>query len=138
MSFLSLDWRDAPSKKDIIDRLLTHLNDLDTHGQVSVRLSSTPAKNVVVLAEKDGVQALRRREKVTRRKVNTVGLSRYWSDFFSVAKTLIGMQVEEQALRGRFIAYKDVNPKHGRSLVYVRRLIVDLALTIKVHPIALG
>ena len=138
MSFLSLDWRDAPAKKDIIDRLLGLFKDLDTHGQVSVRLSNSTAKNVVVLAEKDGVKALRRKDKVTRRKVNTVGLSRYWSDVFDVAKTLIEMQVDEQSLRGRFIAHKDVNPKHGRSLVYVRRLIVDLALTIQVHPIALG
>lgn len=138
MSFLSLDWRDAPSKKVIIDRILTLFNDLDTHGQVSVRLGSSSAKSVVFLAEKDGVEALRRKDKVTRRKVNTIGLCRYWSDLFGVAKTLIAMQVDEQALKGRFIAYKDVSPKHGQSLIYTRRLIIDLALTIKVHPIALG
>ena len=96
------------------------------------------AKTVVFLAEKDGIEAFRRIDKMSRRKVNTIELSRYWMDLYGVAKTLIAMQLEEQALRGRFIAYKDANPKHDQSLVHVRRLIVDLALTIRVHPIALG
>ena len=138
MSFLSLDWRNAPSKSVIIDRILTIFSDLDTHGQVSVRLGSSTAKTVVYLAQKDGIEALRRKDKMTRRKANTINLTRYWSDLFSVAETLIAMLVDEQALKGRFIAYKDVSPKHGQSLGYIRRLIVDLALTIKVHPIALG
>ena len=113
-------------------------NDLDTYGQVSVRLGSSLAKSIVFLAEKDGIEALRRMDKTTRRKVNTIGLCRYWADLFAVAETLIAMQVDEQALKGRFIAYKDVSPKHGKSLIYTRRLIIDLALTINVHPIALG
>ncbi|KAL8792378.1 MAG: hypothetical protein Q9195_004991 [Heterodermia aff. obscurata] len=138
MSFLSLDWRNAPSKKVIIDRILTLFNDLGTHGQVSVRLGSSTAKTVVFLTEQDGIDALRRRDKTSQRRVNTVGLCRYWSDLFAVAETLIAMQVDEQALKGRFIACKDVSPKHGQSLVYIRRLIIDLALTIQVHPIALG
>ena len=48
------------------------------------------------------------------------------------------MQVDEQALKGRFIAYKDVKPELKMSLTYIRRLIMDLCLTIEVHPIALG
>lgn len=31
-----------------------------------------------------------------------------------------------------------VKPERNMSLAYVRRLIIDLALTIKVHPLALG
>ena len=57
---------------------------------------------------------------------------------WTVAQTLIGMQVDEQALKGRFIAYKDVDPANNKTLAYIRRLIIDLALSIKVHPIALG
>ena len=57
---------------------------------------------------------------------------------WNVTQTLIGMQVDEQALKGRLIAYKDVDPNDEKSLAYIRRLIIDLALSIKVHPIALG
>ena len=68
------------------------------------------------------------------------------------------MQVKKQAFKSRFIAYKDVSlsssleevesvwklirtqvePSLGMKLQSVKRLMLDLALTIKVHPIALG
>ena len=111
-ALLRLDWRDVPSKKVIIERILMLFNNLDTYKQISVRLESSLIENVVFLAEKDGVEAFRCMNKIIRWKVNTIELCRYWTDLFVVAEILIVMQMDEQALKGRFIAYKDVSLKH--------------------------
>ena len=55
-----------------------------------------------------------------------------------MAKTLLQMQSDKQSLKSRFIAYKDVEPKLDMKLEEVKRLVLDIALTIAVHPIALG
>lgn len=104
------------------------------------------------------------------RKINTVANRQYFYALWEIARTLIGMQIEQQALKARFIAYKDVSPyypsislmrqtldafplslslflrtdalqvspKLGMKLDRLKRLMLDLALTLKIHPIALG
>ena len=92
----------------------------------------------------------------TVRKGNTATNRQYFHNLWDVAKTLLTMQIEKQALKSRFIAYKDVSqpflkkctqgltdcvqvePRLGMRLERVKRLMLDLALTLKVHPIALG
>lgn len=45
----------------------------------------------------------------TVRKINTVVNTQYFCALWEIAKTLIGMQIQQQALKARFIAYKDVS-----------------------------
>lgn len=41
-------------------------------------------------------------------------------------------------LKRRFVAYKDVETSVGMRLERLKRLMLNLALTVKVHPSALG
>ncbi|KAL8756500.1 MAG: hypothetical protein Q9184_004482 [Pyrenodesmia sp. 2 TL-2023] len=48
------------------------------------------------------------------------------------------MQVDRQPLKSRFIEYKEVYPGMPGSLPAIKRKMLDLALTVGVHPAALG
>ncbi|KAL8731919.1 MAG: hypothetical protein Q9181_004130 [Wetmoreana brouardii] len=137
--FISLDWRESPTRNTIIDRILKLLADVDALHEGMLTLSQSNARGAIVLHEDgDGVATIRRRNNPTLRKINTAINRLYYYQLFILAKTFVGMQSQSYPLKARFIAYKDVQPKYSMSLVKARRLMLDLALTINVHPSALG
>ncbi|KAG7009733.1 hypothetical protein G7Y79_00001g000050 [Physcia stellaris] len=136
--FISMDWRSAPTTSEIIERIEKLLYHLDQNGSVSLCLSNTTAKGALVYRRVDGNKMLQRRIKQTVRRGTTPSNRDYFYQLYQQARTLMEMQLEQQALKSRFIAYKDVEPSVGMKLDKTKRLTLDLALTVKIHPIALG
>ena len=56
LPILSLNWRQAPPTSQIISKIEGLFTELDSQQVVSLRLSSTTAKDAVVFGEKDGVR----------------------------------------------------------------------------------
>jgi len=58
---VSLDWRDAPSSSEIVERIEQLFTTLDEQGTVSLCLSHSNAKGAICLVEQDGGAIIRRR-----------------------------------------------------------------------------
>ena len=63
---------------------------------------------------------------------------RYFANLFIVAKTLAEAQMTMQPLRSRFYTYRSGLSQYRLSSELVQRYLHDIALTIRVHPWALG
>ncbi|KAI4253006.1 MAG: hypothetical protein LQ352_003958 [Teloschistes flavicans] len=138
-TYFSLDWRDAPSSKAIVEEIMRIFKDLDGQGAARMCLSASTAQGTVRFVEgEDGVAMIRRRNNKTVRTMNTKAKEKYFAELFPLAHTLARIQQERQTYKSRMIEYKEVNPESHMRLETVKRLILDLALTIKVHPTALG
>ncbi|KAG6988488.1 hypothetical protein G7Y79_00072g097500 [Physcia stellaris] len=136
MSHLSLDWREAPTTSQIVARIERLFTELDANRAVGLRLSSTTAKGAVVLEELDGVHLfLRKDEKITRRF--NKGTVAYWKGMFELGASMADHLMSQEDVMNRFVEYKECRPK-DMTMAQVRKNIKDLAVTIGVHPWALG
>ena len=71
-NLVSLDWRNAPSTADIIERICRLFSDLDQRNEVNLCLSSSTAKGAVSLvAQDDGTAMLRRHNNRVSRTVSS-------------------------------------------------------------------
>lgn len=61
-TYFSLDWRDAPSSKAIVEEIMRIFKDLDGQGAARMCLSASTAQGTVRFVEgEDGVAMIRRR-----------------------------------------------------------------------------
>ncbi len=61
-NLVSLDWRDAPSSSEIVERIKDLFTTLDQKGTVSLCLSNSKAKSAICLVEQGGQATIRRRD----------------------------------------------------------------------------
>ncbi|KAL9577322.1 MAG: hypothetical protein Q9212_006439 [Teloschistes hypoglaucus] len=135
--FIQLDWRNAPKTSTVKDRISKLLQDLDQNGEALMTIGTSNAGGAVVLhIDEDGVAGIRRRNNPTKRKFDSN--IDYFFQLFVLCRVFILMQSRRNPVKARSIAYNAVEPKSGMTLERVRQIMNDLALTIKVHPSALG
>ncbi|KAF6227531.1 hypothetical protein HO173_012170 [Letharia columbiana] len=137
-NYLSLDWRNGPPPKEIVHRLEQVFTDVDdeTKSGTTLRLSQSTAKKAYSVVEKNGHPIVMRHDNSSHKAYN--GQVKFWSEAYTIAVSLVDMQAQEQMLKIRFIQYREVFPNTSMTLDQVKRILTDLALTIKVHPLALG
>ena len=116
------------------------LTNLDAHHQLKVRLGA--ARYVAVemverVADGETVHLLMRQDVFTVRKA-TQAQDVYWTRFLSIAFALAQNMERKESVMARFLQYREVVPASGMTKAQVSRIVDDFAVTIVVHPLALG
>ena len=106
-SYISLDWRQAPSTTQTIDRIHSLLTHLDANGELSIRLSESRGPMSVSLVEQDGKQMILRTDYRTVRKGKSQLL--YFSRMYSMTCTISELLTDKQQVMARFVEYKEVS-----------------------------
>ena len=107
-TYVSLDWRQAPSASDSIGRIQRLLTELDANDRVRVRCSNT--RGQVSLVERDGFPpVLLRKSTTTLRKGKTQ--MTYWARIISMSVTITELLMDKQQVMSRFVEYKEVSLK---------------------------
>ena len=138
--YLSLDWRNAPTASEIKDRILKLLTRLDAERQLPLRQGQTRAAHTVKLVEEIGngkSPMVLRKDVYVVRKVSQAQ-HKYWARFVSMATYVVSLLMQKQQVKMRFLEYKQLKPDDGMTLAQARSILSDLAVTIGVHPLALG
>ncbi|KAL9014040.1 MAG: hypothetical protein Q9173_001290 [Seirophora scorigena] len=133
-SFVNIDWRDAPKTESIIAAIRRYLTKCDAEPKVQLRLESSTAPDIVALRQIDGVRMLARDDRTSSRKPGAN--AEYWARFLKTASLLQDMVVRRDSQKMRFIQYREAG-KHER-LDIVKRKVMDVALTLGIHPAAFG
>lgn len=133
-STIDLNWRNAPKSMENVTSIRRLFADIDSKPSVNLRLGSTTKADAVTLEKTNGVLMLVRHDILSLR--GTKKLAGYWTNFVRTATLLNDMAVSKQALKTRFIQYREADP-HAK-LEVVKRIMYDIALTLQVHPTALG
>ncbi|KAL8735434.1 MAG: hypothetical protein Q9166_000980 [cf. Caloplaca sp. 2 TL-2023] len=110
------------------------LTQIDSESVVNLRLEHVTKPDVITLQEEDGILMIRRRDILTPRKC-TVNLG-YWVKFLKTATLLHDMVARREELKMRFIQYREAGA-HER-LDMVKEKMIDIALTLGMHPTSLG
>ncbi|KAL9595376.1 MAG: hypothetical protein Q9219_006478 [cf. Caloplaca sp. 3 TL-2023] len=131
---LHLNWRESSDSRQILDAIERLFAGADREGKADLVFSQSKAKGIIQLQLVDNVFMVTRQGR-TRRVDNQIG---YWKKLMEVACNLYNMQVDKQALKSRFIQYRDVEPENQESLPAVKSKTLDVALTIGSHPASLG
>ncbi|KAI4113262.1 MAG: hypothetical protein LQ345_005715 [Seirophora villosa] len=133
-SFVNIDWRDAPKTESIVAAIRRYLTKCDAEPKVQLRLESSTAPGIVALRQIDGVRMLARDDRTSARKPGAN--AEYWARFLKTATLLQDMVVRRDSQKMRFIQYREAG-KHER-LDIVKRKVMDVALTLGIHPAAFG
>ena len=105
-TYVSLDWRRAPSASESIGRIQRFLTEADAKGGARVRGSDS--RGQVSLVERAGLPpVLLRAETTSMRKGK--GQALYWARMFSMALTISELLMDKQQVMARFVEYKEVS-----------------------------
>ena len=105
-TYVSLDWRRAPSASDSIGRIQRLLTELDANDRVRVRCSNT--RGQVSLVERDGFPPVLLRKSTTTLRKGKSQMT-YWARIISMAVTITELLMDKQQVMSRFVEYKEVS-----------------------------
>ncbi|KAL8804042.1 MAG: hypothetical protein Q9182_002833, partial [Xanthomendoza sp. 2 TL-2023] len=131
---LDLDWRSAPKTALIMTEIERFITKVDAGGIVPLRLEHSTAADVVRLEQVEGILMLRRRNNLSPR--DTGKRIEYWVRLVKTATLLHNMIANRETLKMRFIQYREAG--HRENLSLVKQKVVDVALTLQIHPAAFG
>ncbi|KAL8933315.1 MAG: hypothetical protein Q9211_005849 [Gyalolechia sp. 1 TL-2023] len=130
---LDLNWRNGPKSTDIITDIRRFFTDIDSRPTVNLRLGYSTKADAVQLQENNGVLMLTRQNNTSPRSTKN---AQYWARFVKTATLLNNMVVDKQALKTRFIQYRET--RRHEKLDIVKRLMYDIAMTLQIHPTTFG
>ena len=147
---LMLDWRQAPTPRDIITRIQRVLTDLDADSEANMVLSTSqnrftdaawllPAVDLIEMSDNPaGTEAPQcwQFNRFIRKKVATRAQDeQYLVQLAAIVLRLVSVINHGQSNMQRQFNY--IVGKGGIRLARIEELVTDLALTIEVHPTAL-
>ncbi len=105
-TYVSLDWRRAPSASESIGRIQRFLTGLDA--KQGARIRGSDSRGQVSLVKRDGLPPILLRTEATSMRKGK-GQLLYWARMFSMALTITELLMDKQQVMARFVEYKEVS-----------------------------
>ena len=134
MAEINQDWRSGAGPLEIVARIYQLLQTIDADKEVSLTVGKSTAKKAFKL-DVNEKRIVRYNTAFTRKPRDKIVWLKHIA---TIAFALVEMQTELQPLQQRFFSYKAGMRRHNMTGVMIQRLTLDIALTIGVHPWALG